>query len=184
MMTFGDLLRQKQDAIVQRWVEAILATYPGEGAAAFARQKDPFANPVGHGVRAATRGIFDALLDGKDAEGFREALQEIIRIRAVQQFSPADAVGFVFQLRQAVRTELGSAGRDASLAPALAEFDGQVDRIALAAFDIFVQCREQVFELRVNEVKRRVSWVVDKMNKRDSDPELAGAGLEQERPKE
>ncbi|NQT93773.1 MAG: RsbRD N-terminal domain-containing protein [Lentisphaerae bacterium] len=180
MRTFAELLRQKKEAIVQRWVDAALASYSDEGAAAFAREKDPFANPVGHGLRVATRRIFDALLDGPNAEAIREPLHEIIRTRAVQQFSASEAVGFVFQLRDAVRTELGRAGRDASLAPALAEFDGQIDRIALAAFDIFVQCREQVFELRVNEVKRRVSWVMDKMNKRDSDPELAGANLEQE----
>ena len=184
MKAFGELLRQKQDAIVQRWVEATLATYSGEAAAAFARQKDPFANPVGHGLRVATRRIFDAMLDGMDGEAIRKPLHEIVKVRAIQQFSPAEAVGFVFQLRDAVRAELGLAGRDGSLAAALAEFDGQVDRVALIAFDIFVQCREQLFELRVNEVKRRVSWVMDKMNKRDSDPELAPAGLEQESPKE
>lgn len=182
-MTFGGLLRQHQDAIVKRWFDAILATYPAESAAAFTRQKDPFANPVGNGLRVATRKIFDAMLDGPDAKAIHESLHEIVKVRAIQQFSAAQAVSFVFQLRQAVRTELGTVAQDASVAGELAEFDGQVDQIALAAFDIFVQCREQVFELRVNEVKRRVSWVMDKVTKRDSDPELACDCPEQECPK-
>ena len=183
MMTFGELLRQNGDAIVKRWVEAILATYPAESAAAFTRQKNQFANPIGHGLRVETRKIFDAMLDGSDDETIRKSLHEIVKVRAIQQFSAAQAVAFVFQLRQAVRTELATAAQDASIARELAEFDEQIDRMALAAFDIFVQCREQVFELRVNEVKRRVSWVMDKVTKRDSDPESAQAELEQECPR-
>ena len=36
----------------------------------------------------------------------------------------------------------------------------------MIAFEIFVECRESVCELRINEVKRRVSWVMEKMNAR------------------
>lgn len=172
-MTFGELLQENKDAIVQRWLEGVLATYPGNSLALFRNQKDPFANPVGHSLRVATRGVFEALLEGMDAEKIRPYLHEIIKIRAVQEFSASEAVGFVFQLKEAVRAELGKAARDSRFSSGLAKLEGQIDQIMLAAFDVFVQCREQVYELRVNEVKRRVSWVVDKMNQRGPDPELA-----------
>ena len=172
-MTFRQLLQEHQDAIVKRWLEAALATYPAESAAAFRRQQDPFANPVGHSLRAGTRGIFEALLDGMDAERIRQHLREIIKIRAVQQMSASQAVAFVFLLKQAVRAELPDVVSDPQLALELAKLEGQIDRIALAAFDLFVQQREQVYELRVNEVKRSVSWIVEKMNQRDPEPELA-----------
>jgi hypothetical protein len=93
----------------------------------------------------------------------------------VQQFSASQAVGFVFRLKEAVRAELGEGARDARFASELAELDAQIDRMGLAAFDVFVQYREQAYELRVNEVKRRVSWVIEKMNGREVDPELARA---------
>lgn len=166
MMTFRELLQEKKEAIVERWLSDVLATYPGESAAAFRRQKDPFANPVGHSLRVGTRGLFEALLDGMDAEKIHQYLLEIIKIRAVQQFSASQAVRFVFHLKQAVRGELPEAAGDPRFSEDLATLERQVDQIALAAFDVFVQCREQVCELRVNEVKRRVSWVVDNMNKR------------------
>ena len=173
MMTFGELLLENKDAILARWLEDVLATYPAESSAAFRRQKDPFANPVGHGLRVGTRGIFEALADGMDHEKIRQHLLEIIKVRAVQQFSPSQAVSFVFQLKEAVRCELAKAAGDSRFASEFAELQERIDRIALVAFDVFVECRERVCELRVNEVKRRVSWVVDKMNKRDPDPELA-----------
>ena len=175
-MTLGTLIQKKQESIIQRWLDDVLATYPEDGAAAFGRQRDRFANPVGHSLRAGTRGIVESLLDEVDREKVGHYLGEIIRIRAVQEFSASRAVGFVFGLKSAIRAELGAAVTDPDIAPALAELEGKIDRIALTAFDIFVQCREQVCDLRVNEMKRRFSWVVDRMNGRDAEAEPAGAG--------
>ena len=169
-VTFENRLRKNKDTIVRRWLEGVLATYPEESRAAFARQKDPFANPIGHALRVAAPALFEALFDGVDAldaEEIRRHLREIIKIRAVQEFSASAAVGFVFQLKQSIRTELGKAIEDPRVAAELVEFEGRIDRMALAAFDVFVECREQVCELRINEVKRSVSWVAEKKSKRN-----------------
>lgn len=184
MMTFGEMLREHQAAIVQRWIERVLATYPEDTSAAFMRQKDPFANPVGHSVRMGTGGIFELLLDGVDAGGVdvekvRPHLTEIIKIRSIQQFSASQAVCFVFDLKEIIRAELGKAVVDPRHASAWADVETQIDRIALEAFDIFAQCRQQVCDLRVNEVKRRVSWVMEKLNGRDlaAAPDLQGSSV-------
>ena len=170
-MTFGELLRQNRDAIGARWLEAALAVYPEESTAAFRREKDPFANPVGHSLRTGTRELLSALLDGMDDAGIRQHLQEIISIRAVQEFSPSQTLGFVFELKQAVRDGLGAAAEDPRHIADLVTLDGRIDQLALAAFDVFAQCRERVSELRVNEIKKQVSWIVGKLNQQD--PELA-----------
>jgi len=169
-MTLKELLQDNENAILQRWFDDAMGTYPDMAVAAFSRQKDPFANPVGHSLRVGTQGIFATLLEGPDDAKIRECLLEIIRIRAVQEISPAAAVGFVFGLRRAIRAELAPAINDAALSSELAKIEDQIECIALAAFNIYVECREQVYELRVNEVKRQVSWVVDKMNGHDPEP--------------
>ncbi len=173
-MTLGELLLKNQDAIVGRWLDHVLATYGADSSAVFKRQKDPFANPVGHSLRVGMREIFEALLRGMDVEKIRQHLHEIVKIRAIQQFSASEAVGFVFYLKEAVRAELADAAKDPRFSDELAQLDRRIDRVALAAFDIFVQCREQVSELRVNEVKRRVSWVMDKMSQHGLDSQPAG----------
>ena len=170
-MTLRELLQQKKDAIVQRWLEEALNTYPEGSSAAFSRQKDPFANPVGHSLRVGTKEIFGSILEGTDTAKIQEFLREIIKIRAVQQFSASQALRFIFDLKNVIRAELGSVAGESRFSAEFAEFDGQIDQIALVAFDIFVQCREQVYELRVNEVKRQVSWVMEKMNQRDPGPQ-------------
>lgn len=163
-MKLEELLRLRKDAVVERWVEDVISTYPAPAAALLARRKDRFANPVGHGLRTGLGGIFAALLDGQDTETIQRHLREIIRIRAVQQLTAAQAVGFVFRLKDAIRAGIGPANGDSELWSQVTDLDRRIDEIALAAFDVFVECREKVCELRVNEVKRRVSWITERQS--------------------
>ncbi|MGD2215223.1 MAG: RsbRD N-terminal domain-containing protein [Gemmatimonadales bacterium] len=171
-MRLRKLLHDKREAIARRWLEEVLATYPGNSAALFARQMDRFANPVGHALRVGTEAILDALLDGADTQELRRHLHEMVKIRAIQQFAPSQALGFVLRLKEVVRAELGGAAADPEFPLELAELDAQIDRVALLAFDTYVECREQLYQLRINEVKRQVSWIMGKVNQRDPDPEL------------
>ena len=114
-----------------------------------------------------------------DAEKIRQYLRQIIKIRAVQQLSASQALCFVFQLKQAVRAELAEAVKEPWCFSELAKLDGRIDQIALASFDVFVQCREQVCELRVNEVKRQVSWIMGKIGERGLGSQLAQINLDQ-----
>lgn len=171
-MTFEELLQKKKDAIQQRWCDDALATYSKDATVAFRRQKDAFANPVGHALRIGTQGVFEALLDGAAEDEIRGHLEGMVKIRAVQQFSASEGLSFLFGLKKIVRAELGVKRNDSQFADELAKFDDQIDRIALLAFDVFVECRQQVSELRINEIKRRVSWVMEKMGQRSPDAEL------------
>ena len=170
MKTFGELLQEKKEAIIKRWVDDAFATYPEDSFNLLKKQKDPFANPVGRSLRVGTRGILETLLEGDDTEKIGEYLEDIIKIRAVQQFTASQTVGFIFRLKDALRGELGKAARDERISAELTRFEGRIDQVVLDAFDIYAQAREKVHELRVNEVKRRVLWVVEKLNGRSGDP--------------
>jgi hypothetical protein len=170
-MTFGDLLEERKDAIVERWVDAVLAAYPSDAAALFRAQQDPFANPLGHSVREGTRGIFQTILGGMDPEELRSHLDQIIRIRAVQELSPREALSFVFSLRAIVREAIPEARENDGLRKGLTELDGKIDEVALAAFELYAGMREELADLRVKEVKRQVAFVLDKMNQTGVGPQ-------------
>ena len=173
MAKLAELLDAKKHAVHRRWLADTLASYPEDAAVAFGRQKDPFANPVGASLREGTRAILEALVEGTDPEAVQTDLEKIIKIRSVQDFTASGAVGFVFRLKEVMRAELGRAGGEPGLAPEWAKLDGRIDRIGLAAFDVFVRCREQVCQLRINDVKRNVSWIMEKLQQRGLDPESA-----------
>jgi hypothetical protein len=164
-MSLAGLLRDRRDAVAERWLEDVVSSYPAPAAAAFARRKDPFANPVGCSLRTGLGGILEAVLGGSDPEATRRHLREIIRIRAVQQLTAAQAVAFVFRLKDAIRAELGPPNGDPGSWSELADLERGIDEIALTAFDVFAECREQICGLRVNEVKRQVSWVMERQSR-------------------
>jgi hypothetical protein len=160
-----DLMKHRAEAIAARWYDAVLAEYPEQTYAVWKRESNRFANPVGHSLRAGTRTILDAVLEGADAEALRGAVADIMRIRAVQQMSPSAAVGFVFRLKDAIRAELGDELRNGSLRDEMAEMEQRVDAVALAAFDVFAEQRELVSELRINELKRNIPWATGRTNR-------------------
>ena len=182
-MTFRETLEARKETIVAKWFDDALSMYVQDASALFARQKDQFANPVGHSLREGTLAIFEALLNGRDAEKIRQHLGEIIKIRAVQQFSASSALCFIFRLKDIVREEVAEILKDAEILSEYLLFERKVDEVALTAFEVYLECREQLFEIRASEMKRSVSWVVNKLNERENAPELVGADLENESPK-
>jgi hypothetical protein len=172
-VTIGDLLTERFEAIAERWVEEVLSSYPADAAALFQKTQDPFANPVGHAAREGTRGVLRAVLEGLGPDELRDHLDRIVRVRAVQDLTPSRALSFVFALRSVIRDAVPEAERDPGLRKELDVLDRRIDGVALAAFDRYAECREEVSRLRVNEVKRQVAWVFEKMNQRDA--KAAGA---------
>ena len=90
-----------------------------------------------------------------------EHLDPIVRIRAVQDFSPAEAVGFVFLLKRVVRQELGGEIRQNRAESQLLDFESQVDDLALKAFDLYMLCREQIYQLRAREIKNQTFTLLE-----------------------
>jgi hypothetical protein len=183
-MALPDRLQQRSAAIYQRWLDDTLATYSQKAAAVFGREQDPFANPVGHALRTGTHAAWEALLAGKDASEICACLEEIIKIRAVQEFSPSQALSFVYLLKEVLRTELSSAGRTRAGQPdplpgeQWMQLERQIDQIALGLFDIYVRCRGQLYELKVNEVKRSVAMLLECAARRSGAADENGNVLE------
>jgi hypothetical protein len=173
MMTVIDYLRERRNSILERWLERALALYAPDASNFFAREKNAFANPVGSTLREGASVILDNLIDEFDAGCVCGHLEEIIKIRAVQDFSPSRAVSFVFLLKDAIRSELRDVDLDRHAQDELARIDAAIDQTALFAFDIYVKCREQVYELRVDEVKRNVSAIMKRFTGNDADTESA-----------
>ena len=95
-----------RESILDRWIGSVMGAYPDETAKFLKKEGDPFSNPVGAGLREGLADIVDGLANGAGEEVFDPALDRVIRVRAVQDFSAAAAVGFVFDLKQIVRKAL------------------------------------------------------------------------------
>jgi hypothetical protein len=147
-------LRARKSAIVKKWFDAVAETYPDNTSAFLKKQKAQFTNPVGYTLSEGLEGLFQALLKGMIPDTVSSFLDSIIRIRAIQDFKPSEAVSFIFLLKKIVRQELGSeALQQQGMNEELTVFDSSVDDLALYSFDIYITCREKIYELKANEAR-------------------------------
>lgn len=164
-----DLLRERREVILDRWKVLALGVYPERAARFIARERDRFQNPVGHVVGESLGILYDGILDNHPTEEMRKALDGIVRIRAVQDLSPSEGIGFVFLLKQAIGETLQGSGASLDEGSDLAELHQRIDRLALEAFDLFVQCRETIYDLRVREIRSRTSTLIERLVARDTE---------------
>jgi hypothetical protein len=160
--TIGELAADNRDAILASWLERILAAYPPEAARFMRDTPDPFGNPVGAALREELGTLLDAALGAVDEERLRDALDRIVRIRAVQGLPPSAAVGFVLELKPILVRLVDGSG--VAAADERARLDRQVDRVLLVAFDVYSACREQVYEIRVRSIRERSLRHVERLN--------------------
>jgi len=161
-----DLLRKKQDEIVRRWRALKLATYPAETRQFLEREPDRFANPVGHTIETGLASLYAELIGEQDPAAMRQGLDGIVRIRAVQELGAAPAVGFVLLLKDAVAEVLNPGSLSAADLTELREFDARIDRLLLLAFDLYVADREQVFQIRANELNARSAKLIERLDRK------------------
>ena len=162
MKTLEELLLGKKTQILRKWLDLILNTYPLDAHRLLKHQKDQFLNPVGSTISKEIGVLFDELIQGINAERTSRALDEIIGIRAIQDFSPSKAISFIFLLKRILREEILKEMREAGFAEQLLVLESRLDETALLAFDLYMRRREKMYEIRANEAKNQVSALLRK----------------------
>jgi len=146
-------LSKKKAAICKKWLRLMVETYSGDVPTFLTQKKDKFTNPVGFIISHEIESIFDELLRGSDPDRLSSSLRNIIRIRAVQDFRPSEALAFVFHLKGVIREALAGELLDKETSEELQALDDSIDEMALLALDIYSECRERIHELKIGELK-------------------------------
>jgi RsbRD-like negative regulator of sigma factor len=154
-----DIAAEQREAVVQKWLTHTLRTYPSETSRFMQETRDPFHNPVGRALKEGLPQIFAQLIGEFDARRIEPALDDIVRIRAIQDFSASQAIGFIFHLKEIIREELSPE------APGFTTLQDRIDKLALLAFDIYMKCREKSWQIQVKEARSRV-YVLEKVASR------------------
>jgi hypothetical protein len=149
------IIEQKKAAIAKKWFDLTAQTYAPDTAEFLKSKTDPFANPVGGSILNGLNVLLDQLIHDMDPQIINSSLDPIIRIRAVQNFSPSQATAFILFLKKALRANLAKELRDIRNAEELFEFESKIDQLSLMAFDIYMQCREKIYQISANETKNR-----------------------------
>ncbi len=150
-----NILKQKKSVILKKWFDLTAQTYASDTAEFIKDKKDRFSNPVGGTMQSSLKGLLSHLIHGVDRETVIAHLDPIVRIRAVQNFTPSQATAFILYLKQICREVLSKDLGDSKFAAEFVEFESRIDQLCLMAFDIYMQCREKIFRISANETRNR-----------------------------
>lgn len=145
-------LAARKDVLLAAWLTRTLETYPVASRDFLTRERDSFRNPVGHTLKEGLASLLEGLLGARETAELVPVLEPMVRLRAVQDFSPGQALSFLFLLKDVAREEAARLGESA-----MAEterLEKRIDLLGLAAFDLYMKCREEILMIQVNAAKR------------------------------
>jgi hypothetical protein len=73
----------------------------------------------------------------------------------VQDFTASQATAFVLKLKEILRDCLADELQDALRLKELLAFESRIDQLSLMAFDVYMECREKVYEIAANETRNQ-----------------------------
>lgn len=173
----NDIVSSRKDRWTAEWFNAVISSYPEESARFFRDTRDPFANPVGAALKKGITDLFEVIrADTFDRDAAHAALEPMIRVRAIQEFTPSEALGFITAIKTIMENDSEAAARSGAGAEKLQRMAENADKALLTAFDIYMECKKHVYGLRARQARDSVRQLLIKKELiselPDIDPEL------------
>jgi hypothetical protein len=162
-----------RDRFVQEWLACTLRTYPAQTGHVLHDERDRFRHPVGYTLRAALGTLAAELLNDFDRSRVAAALDDVIRLRVVQEGDPDAVVGFVPLAGQVIHA-MAAAGSPAVEPARLDLFAARLDELGVLANEVQARCRAQIHAI-AERAARRSGFVPERMLARRA---LTGAAIE------
>jgi len=156
---------------VREWIRKTMEAYPAESLAVLNRNKDRFANPLSYTISVNIDLLFQEFLKGIDPETTTPILDKIVRVRAVQDMAPSQGLSFIFDLKGVLRKMFKKEAAESDLEREFLIIEKSIDQLALFAFDIYVSCKEKLYQIRANENKNQTHMLIRRVNEMDNQNE-------------
>ncbi|MFH1049528.1 MAG: RsbRD N-terminal domain-containing protein [bacterium] len=167
-MEIINYLQENRNALIAKWQQAIIDTYP-EGAGKFLSvNKNQFGNPIGFTLNQELPKIYDELTGKMDNAILNLSIESIIKLRAVQDFSPSEAVGFINLLKNIVVDETQAMMTKKSFIDSYFTFEKNIEIANGIAFEKYLEMKLKLSEIKINEVRKRNQRMVDRLSEKYS----------------
>ena len=144
--TWANFLNAHKANILEQWLKRALALFP---------EKMENTTPVAVVFSGALEGIVSGLC--KNNNDYRLALDDMTRILAVQSALPSKALSIFLDPKLFLRDMMmKTTVADALTLEEQEAFHSRLDALTLEAFDSYMQHREKIYQLKVEEGRRRM----------------------------
>ncbi len=156
-----ELFREHRGELVAKWVDSVFATYPLDAVGFLRTREDQFCNPVGDITTTSLGRMYDAVAgEHVVAELLQDALTRFVKVRAVQDFTPSQALGVIYLLKPAMRAKLWPLFSEGGLEAEYLEAESRLDTLALMAMDVYMASHKTIAEERIKEIRNQHAQLV------------------------
>ena len=153
-MELSRLLEKNRPASLKKWLGEIFDTYPSDTSRFLQGEMDIFANPVGHAITANAECVLKGLIRGDDPRALSAYLEQIIRIRAVQDFTPSEAVSFIASLKTVITGQLKTEINKYNLCDEWGKFETRIDSLTQCAYELHTEMKKRIDLIRTKEMDK------------------------------
>lgn len=155
----GFLLMRERE-VTQKWYNRMTEGYPPEMRSFWENKESRFTQPIPYTMEHAIQKIFKEVLKPQpDEPSAYTELESMMRICAVQNMRPSKATQIFYQLKEVIREEANTVDLQSTLfLQELQELESLLDQWTLRAFDIYMEFREKIYELRMKEVRNPMKF--------------------------
>jgi len=164
---FREFLRNKHEKLSEQWFECIIRTYPKDTTVFLKKEKNRFMNPVGYTLSSELGILVQELTGSMDEAVMSASLNSIIKIRAVQDFTPAQALRFIPDFKRIIADSVRNESVELACEAGLEIINARLDQMVLLAFDLYMKCREKIYEVKSLEARNVTFKLLERMNRID-----------------
>lgn len=144
------LYEERGEKIVREWC-GVLDAQSGTEAYVSGAESRRFNNPVAYHVDKTAHDVVRYVFS-EGAESLPESVEDLCRLQALQDPKASSMLVSFFKLRAIIASNMKDKTIDGNRMLAI---DARIDDCALCAMDYFSQCREEIMQFCIDEIKRR-----------------------------
>ncbi|MDY6820717.1 MAG: hypothetical protein SVN78_03725 [Deferribacterota bacterium] len=144
----------KKNKILDDWFNHLISHYDDNKLDYLEKERDPFLNPVKYIFKSALGSIFSYIFEDEELDLVSQDIEKLIKLLALNGPKASEVLGLFVFFKQHINALFMSSFSLEEKIDEYNEITNIFDNLLLKIFDMYVQCREKIYEIRVNEIKR------------------------------
>ena len=153
------LFEKNKDWILEKWLDRRLSLFSNQKQSLIKSQMNQFQNPIRHEIHEGLKMILENF--DQESEKFNEAVEQICRVMAIQEIPASKAISFFYELKEIVNNRRKKNNHSLT-SKEFSEFNTNVEKMTLKAFDCYCSHREKIYQLKVDESKNKTFMLLKK----------------------
>lgn len=162
-MRLIEKIESNSEFILELWFEKLISVFPETSLKYIRKHNEQFTNPIGFNLFNNLQVLLDCFLKNDNkSDNFLTSLEEVIKLRLIQDISPFEKANIYKPLREIILNKFSPALNKEELI----EIYDYFQKFEETSFNKYLEIQELIFDIKKEEIRNRYGKILDRINKR------------------